>query len=121
MAKNINITLPTIKENKNGLGASITTSGLETKNSVVNDKKSRSGSRALVDLSTDEKEAIVSTLLSAITALKTNVDASNTLITALVPATMTEEELEAAIASYENIAKADLNSYTRVLIVKFRS
>lgn len=112
--------LPTIKENASKLGAKITT-GQPKDVPIERSKKARGLSRALTDLSSDEKQAIVSTLLAAITDLKTDVDASNTLITALVPGTMTEEELEAAIASYEDLAKDDLNSYTRVLIVKFRS
>jgi hypothetical protein len=111
--------LPTIKKNTSGLGAGITTTTRQPK--AESSKKPRDLSRALTDLSSDEKQAIVSTLLAAITDLKADVDASNTLITALVPGTMTEEELEAAIASYEDLSKDDLNSYTRVLIVKFRS
>ena len=108
MAKKDN--LPTIEENKSGLGARINTSDLKTKNSVMNDKKSRSGSRALVDLSTDEKEAIVSTLLSAITALKTDVDASNTLITALVPALMMRQRSRRPPAQSDAVRRSEVRT-----------
>ena len=83
--------------------------------------KSRGMSRALADMSTDEKTGLISTLKSAITAIKTTVDASNTLITALDPSTSSETEVKAAIASYEAIAKSDLGSYTRTLITKLNA
>lgn len=109
-----------LNEGKNTIGATIST---ETSQTTPEEGSSRSAARArtLAALSTNEKEAIVSTLKSASDSLKTAVDAADTLIQALVAATMLEADLETAIAAYEALSIQDINSYTRTLISKFRA